>query len=208
MWLRFSFTACSASETKFAPITGTRSALQYCFTLACSKTSVAGFIAPPPPLHRAADHTRSSPATDVRSAPVRATRTAPPAHAPVLRRPADAAPPPRPCNPDPALAGRLAEADPSHAYYLPVTTRSWFACQLACPRELPDSATIGRNCPASARFRATAATAAIPPTLPACAPTHRDSALSRAPADSVRSCRSEEHTSALQSPCNLVCRLL
>src|ERR1022692_342868 len=123
MWLRFSLTACSASETKFAPITGTRSALQYCFTLACSKTSVAGFIAPPPPLHRAADRTRSSPATDARSAPVRPTQNAPPVHESVLQRPADAAPPPHPCSPDPALARRLAAAVPSHACCLAVTTR-------------------------------------------------------------------------------------
>src|ERR1019366_7451316 len=146
--------------------TGTRSALQYCFTLACSRACVCSFIAPPPPLHRAADRTRSSLAVDAGSAPVHPTRNVPPAHAPTLRRPADAAPPLRPCSPDPALARRLAATVPSHACCLPVTTRSWFAYRPACPRDVPSSATIGRNSAASARSRATAATAAILPTLP------------------------------------------
>jgi hypothetical protein len=49
------------------------------------------------------------------------------------------------------------------------------------PYYVPDFATNGRNSAASARSHATAATAATSPTLSACAPTRRDSALSRAP---------------------------
>jgi hypothetical protein len=40
MWLWFSFTACSANGTKFAPTVGMRTALQYCITLAYSKACV------------------------------------------------------------------------------------------------------------------------------------------------------------------------
>src|ERR1035438_8836694 len=85
MWLRFSFTACSARGTKLAPITGTRSALQYCFTLACSSASVAGFIAAPPPPRLTEDRSCSSPATGVRSVPGRPQLGAPPEREPVLQ---------------------------------------------------------------------------------------------------------------------------
>src|SRR5256885_9440025 len=37
---------------------------------------------------------------------------------------------------------------------------------------------------------------------------HRDSSALRSPHRNGQSTRSEEHTSELQSPCNLVCRLL
>src|SRR5277367_3937206 len=69
MWLWFSLTACSASETKLAPTVGTRTALQYCRTLACSNASVWLFIGLLPPFRPAAGHTRPSPASGVQTAP-------------------------------------------------------------------------------------------------------------------------------------------
>src|ERR1700689_5390433 len=48
MCVCFSFTACSARDKKLAPMAGTRTALQYCRTLACSKVSVWFFMESPP----------------------------------------------------------------------------------------------------------------------------------------------------------------
>src|SRR2546426_9232546 len=48
-----------------------------------------------------------------------------------------------------------------------------------------------------------------PKTKPGCCPaTVRSNEVTTPIATNTRMCRSEEHTSELQSPCNLVCRLL
>src|ERR1022692_4045379 len=62
MWLWFSFTACSAKETKLAPTVGIRTALQYCRTLACSRLSVGFFIGCLPVCRPATDRNHPSPA--------------------------------------------------------------------------------------------------------------------------------------------------
>src|SRR5208282_713931 len=189
MWLRFSFTACSASGTKLAPITGTRSALQYCCTLACSKAWLAGFIAPPRlPPPPAASHTHSSPAGDARTVPVPDGVRSPRVwDAPTRQSSADGAPPPHPCSPAPRLVRSPSSADPSPAACPSSTTRSWPACPPLDPGVAPDSAIAGRSSPASDRARAIAATAAIPPVPPASAPAPPGNAPDPTPASSGRS---------------------
>src|ERR1035441_9220836 len=66
-----SLTACSASEIKFAPTGGTRTALQYCFTLACSNASVWFFIECLPLRPPATCRSHPSRAWAVRTEPVR-----------------------------------------------------------------------------------------------------------------------------------------
>jgi len=76
-FVKICITACSARETKLAPIAGVRTALQYCRMLACSRFSVELFLSGwffigSPPCRRevsAADRSRPSPVADARTAP-------------------------------------------------------------------------------------------------------------------------------------------
>src|ERR1700680_4562463 len=109
----FCFTACSASETKLAAMAGTRTALQYCRILACSKASVWFFIESPP--EPEADRSCPSPVADVRTAPVLATAQWRGACA--RPRPAYcecATPPPHRSHPDARLLPPLESIGPSH----------------------------------------------------------------------------------------------
>src|SRR5664279_2884797 len=164
MWPRFSFTACSARGTKFALITGTFTALQYCRTDACSSACACWFMAAPP---RATDRNHSVPASDVRSVAMNRSPEAVAHRVSVLAPSADAAPPPHPSSPAPTLAQSLFATLPNRVAAPDAATRSSRAC-LSAYRAVPVSFAItDQNFPANVRARATVSAVSSLPMPPA-----------------------------------------
>src|SRR5271165_1365942 len=196
MWPRFSFTACSANGTKFAPITGTFTALQYCRTDACSSACACWFMAAPP---RATDRNHSVPASDARSVPANRFPEAVARHVSVLAPSADAAPPPHPSSPAPTLAQSLFATLPNRVAALDAATRSSRVCLSACRAVPVSSAITDQNSPASDRARATVSAVSSLPTPPAFSPARPDNAPDPVPPDDARSCARDAPRSAVRA---------
>src|SRR5450755_1391540 len=142
-------TACSAREENWADIVGIRSDLQCCFTAWCcsSKSTVAAFMKPP--LCRAVDRSRSSPASDARNA--RASRFRPSQEPFVTTDQPSASIEPQPDEDSPSQSLIQLPALTSQPHVLDQASklRSFRVSLLACPNYGSDLPRSGRKSLAS-----------------------------------------------------------
>src|SRR5579864_1511940 len=137
---------------------------------------------------QATGHSRSTQAAAARNVAINRPPEVLARRGSACRPPADAAPPPHPCNPATTLVPSLSVTLPSRGAGPGAATQSLRAYLPASRAAPASSATTCRNSPASARVLSTAAKVSSPPARPVFFPVRPDNAPDLAPPDAVRNC--------------------